>query len=300
MDRTARLRRRVASPSSLHALGSARTPRPHHGRIAVMWAARRGRPGRSSFAASPRAGIASQRSVPGEPGVIQRLLVRRDVMLEIGGYRTDLRLAEDFDVWLRVLERGTGVALPTVVSLYHRHSEQKSTRIDDGRTAQRRAIDARVESDWYSKTLVRRRAVVDDWDDLRGGRALRLSGLRHVAGTPVRLAALAQLLRWRGQRRRRNCSIARDGGPTVAVLRGTPDEVVVIARSRPTIDLREYSWLRSCGSRAKPDRPGDRDESPSRRGGASARHRSRTRNDPHASDDATARLVHQCATRRPE
>ncbi len=123
------------------------------------------------------------------------VLVRRDVMLEIGGYRTDLRLAEDFDVWLRVLERGTGVALPTVVSLYHRHSEQKSTRIDDGRAAQRRAIDARVESDWYSKTLVRRRAVVDDWDDLRGGRPRDC----RVCGTsPAPLS---------GSRRSRSCSV---------------------------------------------------------------------------------------------
>ena len=53
-------------------------------------------------------------------------LVRRDAVTAVGGYDASRRYSEDFDLWLRVLERGTGIATPTVVTVYHRHEHQKT------------------------------------------------------------------------------------------------------------------------------------------------------------------------------
>ena len=44
-------------------------------------------------------------------------LVRRDVVMEVGGYDTTLRYAEDWDLWLRVLDHGTGLLSPEVVGV---------------------------------------------------------------------------------------------------------------------------------------------------------------------------------------
>src|SRR3954469_16015177 len=40
--------------------------------------------------------------------VASSVLVRRDVVLDVGGFREDLKLGADMDLWLRVLERGSG------------------------------------------------------------------------------------------------------------------------------------------------------------------------------------------------
>jgi GT2 family glycosyltransferase len=233
---------------------------PHH--LATLWAARDGHvlvTGASLSCADDR--VQSVGGVPGlSPKVITSpaqvvypenlvsasgVLVRRDVVTGVGGYRTDLRFAEDFDLWLRVLEHGTGLALPTPVSLYHRHDEQKSNQRMAGRAAQRRAIEAHRASDWYSTALVRRREVVDAWDDLREGQTGGVRGMVVVLGTPARVAALLGLLVWRARRRRRGGAVARDGGPTIAVLPGTPDAAVAAMRSRPIVDLREVPWSRA-------------------------------------------------------
>jgi GT2 family glycosyltransferase len=170
------------------------------------------------------------------------VLVRRDAIQAVGGYRTDLRYAEDFALWLGVLERGTGLTVPTVVSIYHRHGGQKSGS-SDARAAQRRAIEAHRGSEWLTDGLIARRAVVDAWDDLRARRPASLSGLAAVVGTPRRLVTLVGLLAWRGLQRRRSSTVARDGGPTVALLPGGPATVSASAGPRPVVDLRRDGWL---------------------------------------------------------
>jgi GT2 family glycosyltransferase len=172
------------------------------------------------------------------------VLVRRDAILAVGGYRTDLRYAEDFDLWLRVLERGTGVVSPAVVSIYHSHSGQKSRHADGPRAAQRAAIAAHAEAAWWRPEMLERRIATDAWDDLRiaagqrrwGAVALRA---RQIARRPARIRAVAGIVRWREAQRRHSAMVARDGGPTVGLL---PGAAVQRAGNRPTIDLRGAHW----------------------------------------------------------
>jgi GT2 family glycosyltransferase len=60
-------------------------------------------------------------------------LVRRDWLVENGGYTTDIRLHgwEDYDLWCRVAERGFhGVLVPEIVARY-RTSEHSVLSITD-------------------------------------------------------------------------------------------------------------------------------------------------------------------------
>jgi glycosyltransferase involved in cell wall biosynthesis len=174
------------------------------------------------------------------------VLLRREAILDAGGYRTDIRYAEDFDLWLRILTRGTGVASPTVVSIYHVHGGQKSRNTSDGRAAQRRALASQAGAAWWSPDLMDRRYAVDTWDDLRAYagemRLLKAAGRAAVLlRRPLRLGAVASVARWRSAQRRRSGAIASDGGPTVGLLRGAPSD---ISAGRPVIDLREARWPR--------------------------------------------------------
>jgi beta-1,4-mannosyltransferase len=172
------------------------------------------------------------------------VLLRRDAILAIGGYRTDLRYAEDFDLWLRVLSQGTGIASPVVVSLYHVHGGQKSRHTSEARAAQRRALASQTEAAWWSEDLTDRRYAVDTWDDLRTfASERRLVEAARRAGVllrrPLRLRAVASVARWRHAQRRRSGAIAPDGGPTVGLLRGAPPGV---GGNRPAVDLRDARW----------------------------------------------------------
>jgi glycosyltransferase involved in cell wall biosynthesis len=230
---------------------------PHH--LAVLWAARNGHvlvtasllscgphgddrvggtPTRRPVVLTSPANLVYPHNFVASSGV----LVRRDVALAVGGFRTDLRLAEDFDLWLRVLEEGSGVALPAITSLYHRHEDQKSNDVRAARVAQRSAIDARRSSAWWSAELVERRAAVDAWDDLRAGRTSRRAWMRWIVRSPSRLQALAGILLWRARQRRRTSACARDGGPVVALLPGTVGPVMAATGPRPTVDLRRDRW----------------------------------------------------------
>ena len=52
-------------------------------------------------------------------------LFRKTAFDEIGGYRTTLRFAYDWDLYMRFMRRGSGVVfVPEVLSVYRRHAEQ--------------------------------------------------------------------------------------------------------------------------------------------------------------------------------
>lgn len=56
------------------------------------------------------------------------VLMRRDVLLELGGYRMAYQHAEDYDLWLRVIERYKIDNLPEVLLLYRQHDRKVSSR----------------------------------------------------------------------------------------------------------------------------------------------------------------------------
>ena len=57
------------------------------------------------------------------------VLMRRSILEEVGGYRSTIPLAEDYDLWLRVSERHPIVNLPDIVGRYRMHGDNESTRI---------------------------------------------------------------------------------------------------------------------------------------------------------------------------
>jgi glycosyltransferase involved in cell wall biosynthesis len=205
---------------------------PHH--LATLWEHRDGRvlaggaalrqgelPEDVRYAGAATEGPLELRSpaqiaFPENPLPASGVLVRRDAVLEAGGFDPDLRYAEDFDLWMRVLERGRGVALPVVVYRWHGHAGSKSTHRDGPREAHRRIVRSYAGRAWWSRALVERRETVAEWDDLRQAlRERNLGGAARsaawIAARPARAAALLALLRHRARVRRRTRELIHGG-----------------------------------------------------------------------------------------
>ena len=150
-------------------------------------------------------------------------LVRTDAVRDAGGYDTSLRYAEDFDLWIRLLERWPGIALPVVVYRWRTHPGQKSKGSTTPREIQRQIVRSYAGRPWWSAGLAQRRLAVAEWDDLRlaiterRGRDAAHSAVWLLA-RPGRLAGVIGLLGWRFRLRRRSASLARR---SQALLLGT-------------------------------------------------------------------------------
>jgi glycosyltransferase involved in cell wall biosynthesis len=105
---------------------------------------------------------------PGNIIPVSASMVMRDVALAAGGFRARCGVVEDFDLWLRVLERGTGVCSPRAGVLYHLHDEQMSRQ--DRRVMQLGHLEAseahRVRTGG-SRAPIRRWEAVAAWENLR-------------------------------------------------------------------------------------------------------------------------------------
>jgi glycosyltransferase involved in cell wall biosynthesis len=124
------------------------------------------------------------------------VIFRRADALAVGGFRPELRRAQDLDLWLRLLERGSGVALPVVTSLYRVHPDQASADRPAGYQAQRDILASYADRPWCTPALRRIREATLAWDESRT-RAVSLAA-RH----PRNAKALAQLLANRRRQRR--------------------------------------------------------------------------------------------------
>jgi glycosyltransferase involved in cell wall biosynthesis len=67
------------------------------------------------------------------------VLMRRSILEEVGGYRSVIPLAEDYDLWLRVSERYPIVNLPDIVGRYRIHGANESHAIRSGAASMVRA-----------------------------------------------------------------------------------------------------------------------------------------------------------------
>lgn len=145
---------------------------------------------------------------PGNIVASSGVLVRRDAVLEAGGFNTDLRDAVDLDLWLRVLERGTGTVLPSVVVRYRVHAGQASHDREKTIRAHERVLLSYAERPWFSAQLLESWRAVVAWDEARRALAVRRYGEaarqgRWLVARPARMRALARLLGIRHRRRRR-------------------------------------------------------------------------------------------------
>jgi glycosyltransferase involved in cell wall biosynthesis len=142
------------------------------------------------------------------------VLVRADVIRAAGGYDPELRMGADLDLWLRVLERGTGIMSPEVVVDYHLHAGQVTQ--DRAGTADHhlRVLRSYADRPWFSAARVEGWRGGVGWDELRrslharhGAGALRAGWF--VARHPARVAGLAGILLHRHRMRRRTAQLAR-------------------------------------------------------------------------------------------
>jgi hypothetical protein len=141
-------------------------------------------------------------------------MVLRKAVLDAGGFDPSLRLCEDFDMSIRVLERGTGIASPAIGAIYHIHESQLS---HDDREMQRvhREVLARYRGrPWCSASLLRRSDGVIEWDSFR--RELRerhgreaLSALARILSHPDRVRGAVRIMAWRMRMRRASARLGR-------------------------------------------------------------------------------------------
>jgi glycosyltransferase involved in cell wall biosynthesis len=145
------------------------------------------------------------------------VLVRRDAVLRAGGFR-DLKRSADLDMWLRLLEDGSALAIPRITALYHVHEEQVSADPRLMHESHKSVLDSHAGRPWYTARIRRRHEGVLAWDSARTDwasgaprirTALRLATrLAH----PQRAAGVAQLLAGRWSRRRAAAAAARSLG----------------------------------------------------------------------------------------
>jgi glycosyltransferase involved in cell wall biosynthesis len=143
---------------------------------------------------------------PGNPIPTSAALVRREAAQAAGGFRPPR--VDDLDLWLRLLERGTGLLSPVVGAVYHIHDSQ----ISSGGEANQRmheTVSRRFEDrPWWSETRLERWRGKAAWNNVRTmvrerhpARALRQ--LAYIAASPQRLYGAFSAARIRAKLRRR-------------------------------------------------------------------------------------------------
>jgi Glycosyl transferase family 2 len=171
---------------------------------------------------------------PGNTVPVSASLFRRDLALELGGFRPHRGVVEDFDMWLRLLERGTAICSPIVSIIYHVHAEQMSLR--DARRMQLGHIEASEAH--RSRTDGTRRSMqmwegVAAWDNLRRALQARqpheaMRWLSRLASSRRRLEGMLRIWARRWRIRRRSRQLRSEGvGPSsrsaAHAVEGIPD-----------------------------------------------------------------------------
>ena len=167
-------------------------------------------------------------------------MLSRDAALAVGGFR-DLERAADLDLWVRLLENGTAVAIPDVTAIYHLHPGQVSADPRQMFEAHKSVLDAYADRPWCTRRLRLRHEGVTAWDTARSHRGSLVSAIPLLArrlANPQRAIGAAQLLAARFRRRRRAARLATGGVPSVAVLPGSPIDPATVAGA---VDLRAGS-----------------------------------------------------------
>lgn len=188
-------------------------------------------------------------------------LLDTEAVRAVGGYRSDLRYAEDLELWLRLLERGTGVVTPVVVTRYHGHAGQLTAVEGEAHRGHAFVLALSADRPWWCPRLGRRWSAVPRWDALRHHLAAgnNLDAARvaiKLVLSPQRLIGLAAVLLHRLRGRRRSSRLTLEAQPTLAALPGAgwiPAAVDVDLRGRTLARallhlLRQPTAEAACGS----------------------------------------------------
>ncbi len=175
---------------------------------------------------------------PENPFITSAVMARRDVPLGVGNFDPKLRLSEDLDTRLRLLERGTGLVLPQMTWLYHVHEARTNPGAGVWANAER-AIYARYPGrSWLSATVIRQWAIRLAWDELQAARARHdwpdvRKKLAWSAPNPLCGLALAQSWRYRRLVRHRSASVAMPGAGINLASAGQPAPMLSPNEMRP-------------------------------------------------------------------
>lgn len=135
-------------------------------------------------------------------------LVRRDAFERAGGFSEELRLAEDLDLWYRLLEQGTGILTPRVTALYW--VDEREVAMGDMLSTAASITESYAHRPWLSGAQLERRRAVVIWDALRSGkRSDRLTAALELAYRPQRVVGLMLALAYRAGVRRRSAALVR-------------------------------------------------------------------------------------------
>ena len=184
-------------------------------------------------------------AVPENKITASSVLIDRNAALAAGGFRTDLRRVTDLDLWLRMLERGTGLAIPRVTALYHQHARQVSADRLAMHTAQQAVIDSYSDRSWCTVSLRRQHEGRVAWDAARAAIAdgapvaTTVAGLARQLVVPQRAVGVVKLLAGRSAIRRMTSRYSPGGGPSVAILPGAAPGAA--AGGPGQVDLRGHS-----------------------------------------------------------
>jgi hypothetical protein len=171
-------------------------------------------------------------------------MLRRDVAVAVGGFG-DWWGVQDFDLWLRVLERHTGICSRRVTVRYHVHQQQISLAKARMLGEHREVVKAHLVRTGDSPRMLERWEAILVWDAFRaamseGRRGAAIRCLPGLVANPQRPIGLASTLWLRFRVRRRTSRLESDGGPSVAVVVPKLDErraVLDVLRERPVHDL---------------------------------------------------------------
>ena len=141
--------------------------------------------------------------VPGNVVVTSGTVARRDALLSIGGFRS-LQGAEDLDVWLRLLELGSGRALGRPTLTYHEHGSQSSGDRDRTHRAFQSILDNCEGKPWFTPRVRVQSNAWMAWDRIRSAQRSRawLDAGRHALWFAQHPVAVPTLVRVLAQRRR--------------------------------------------------------------------------------------------------
>jgi GT2 family glycosyltransferase len=215
-----------------------------------LWVRRRGRdhhlwgvPGRRPRVLDSPAPLVHDDIIP-----LSAALARRDAVLAAGGFDTSLTHAEDLDLWIRLLERGSAVVLPEVGVVYRLHAAQATSDVGAAAEGHRRAVLAYAQRPWWPRHALARWETAAAWDDWRRTRSggARAAAARRLLRRPLRLPLLAALFARRLRLRRWGGRLDDRGRPVVALLPGAAG--VPSALDAMAFDLRQEStprWLLS-------------------------------------------------------
>jgi glycosyltransferase involved in cell wall biosynthesis len=216
---------------------------PHH--LAELWRYRHGRVilGSTAMACAPDSNDGRlwgrEKETPrvlespadlladGNALVASSVMVRRDVLIAVGGFRADMKRGADLDLWLRVLEHGSGWVSPSVTLIYGLHEGQVSVDRRAMWSAHRAIVEAYAGRVWCTRGLRRRIDAVLLWDELRADlrESERRLAVRHALALildPQKAYAVGRLLAVRFLLRRRSSRYACDGGASVRVWSSSP------------------------------------------------------------------------------